>query len=257
MKKKHAVVVVLFAVLVGIVMPDVAVGANPKKGAERYVQHEFDEAVIACEGGKDFHSRLILGLAYTEKYNIYKRKLDKEQAKMYLDIVETDAKMEDTEIIATLLAVKGNPNGNKAAMGVLAECFKNAKSTPEDILTLALFLDPMKGTDVNKLAAAAIYKRLKPVRDYVAKGGEMPSKMKGKVFANPALIKPLVGALADKKAASYAKKCLILIQDPAIKYLDEAEMTKSIAAALVSVKKAIISRQKKHADSTWYSAAGE
>lgn len=258
MKKQHMLaLVVMFAVFAGIVLPEVALGANPKKGAERYTMHEFDEAIIACEGGKDFASRLILGLSYTEKYNIYKRKLDKEQAKMYLDIVETDAKMTDAKTISQFLAVKGNPNGNKAALDVLEECFDNARSTPEDILTMALFLNPDRGPDVNKLAAYEIYKRLKPVRDYVSKGGEMPSKMKDKVFANAALIKPLVGALLDKKAASYARKCLALIHEPAVKYLDEVEMTKPIADALVAVKKEIVKRQKKHADSTWYSASGE
>ena len=258
MKSRHGVVPALFLVIfAGIVLPNVAVGANPKKGAEHYIVHSFDEAIIACEGGKDFMSRLILGLAYTEKYNIYKRKLDKEQASMYLDIVEVDAKMEDSATIEMFLAVQGAPNGNKAAMGILEKCFKNANSSDTDIITMALFLDPQKGPEVNKIAVYQIYKRLKPVRDYVTKGGEMPVKMKDKVFSNPALIKPLLGALAVTKAASYARKCLVLIEEPALKYLDEAEMSKPVADTIVAIKKAIDSRQKKYADSTWFNGSGE
>ena len=66
-------VMLLSAMATLTLLPHTASAVNPKLGAEKYALHEFDEAIVACDGGKDFASRLILGLAYTEKYNIYKR----------------------------------------------------------------------------------------------------------------------------------------------------------------------------------------
>jgi hypothetical protein len=85
----------------------------------------------------------------------------------------------------------------------------------------------------------------------------MPKEMQNDLFTNPELIEPLIALLAEKKTASYARKCLVYIEEPTLQYLEELEMTKPISDAIVAVKIAMTSRLKKYPDSTWSSAAGD
>jgi hypothetical protein len=243
--------------LVVLAMCAAPVFANPEQGLKEYYDHNFDDAITSCKGGKDIVSRMILGLSYLEKYNIYKNKLDKEQASMYLKVLAVDVTIDDAPTIAQFLEIKGNPNGNKEATKLLKKSFENAKTTPEHVLLMATFLDLDKGIDTCKEALSAISKRLKPVRDYVLKGGNMPKEMQNDLFTNPELIEPLIALLAEKKTASYARKCLVYIEEPTLQYLEELEMTKPISDAIVAVKIAMTSRLKKYPDSTWSSAAGD
>jgi hypothetical protein len=231
-------------------------GAKPEKGMKYYTDHQFDYAIESCKTGKDTMSKLILGLSYTEKYNIYRNKADREQAKIYLNILEVEANMENILTIAKFLNIPGNPNGNKEALALLKDAFRTSSSSVDDILKMAGFLAPDKGVDVNKAALSSLKKTLKPVRDYVSKGGTMPIKMK-KLFANPELLRPLVGSLAEKKTLSYAKSCLTIIEEPSLELLEQQEMTKGVSDAIVSVKKAIARRTKKFPGSSWHSALGE
>lgn len=233
------------------------VSANPEQGLKEYVDHNFDDAITTCKGGKDVMSRMVLGLSFHEKYNIYKNKLDKEQASMYLKLLAVDVTIADAATIEKFLEIKGNLNGNKEATKLLKKSFKNAKTTPEHVLLMARFLDLEKGIDTCKEALSGVSKRLKPVRDYVLKGGNMPKEMQNEVFTNSELIEPLIALLAEKKTQSYARKCLVYIEEPALQYLEELEMTKSTSDAIVAIKKAMIARVKKHPDSTWYGASGD
>lgn len=244
--------VVLFAVLVtGTAL------AGAQEGLKLYTAHEFEDAIDAVKGGKDTMSKLVLGLSHHERYYIYKDKTDKERASMYLKLLKVDVSVKDVRTIEQFLAVSGNPNGNKVALGLLKVAFANARSKPEDILMMVDFIDEEKGAAVAKIALAALYKRLKPVRDYVSKGGSMPKDMKGKVFGNPKVIGPLVAALTMEKAESSARKCLAVIEEPSLELLEEQDLSEPISDAIVAVKKAIASRMKKHPDSSWYSADGE
>lgn len=226
------------------------------KGMSEYEKHDFDGAIDKCKGEKDRHCRLLLGLAHTEKYGIYKNKTDKEQAKMYLDILKVDLKLDDVDTLEPFLGVSGNPNGNKEAAKLLKSMLGNAPTTPDNVMLVARFLSMDYGEDVVNIALDAIGKRLGPVRDYVNKGGTMPKEMK-KLFEDDKLIEPLVAALAEKKTAGGAKKCLTYIEDPALEHLEKRELTKEVGDAIASVKKAALKRLKKYPNSTWYSAAGE
>jgi hypothetical protein len=121
---------------------------------------------------------------------------------------------------------------------------------------VAKFLNPDMGEDVNRLAARAIYEQLKPVRNYVSKGGTMP-KREQELFVNPRLIEPLVQALEVERAERTARKCLYLIEEPSLKYLDAVKLTEPVSDAIVEVKKAIMKRQKRFPESNWYSAYGD
>ncbi len=231
--------------------------AGTKGGFQHYVDHEFDEAIESCKGGKDVTARLVLGLSHTERYNIYKDKTDKERAGMYIDLLEVDVTLEHAAVIRTFLNVKGNQNGNKVALALLKKSFANTKSVPEHMLLIASFVTPDQSVDVRKAALYVISRRLGPVRDYVSKGGSMPKEMKDRVFTNVQLLNPVVDALSEKATASAARKCLVLIEEPALKYLEDRELTKPISDTIVSIKKAMARRKKKHPDSTWYSAYSE
>lgn len=225
---------------------------------DHYKAHEFDKAIDAAKNEKkDLLARLIVALSYTERYNIYKDKADRETASTDLKMLEADISMQSVDTLMKVLNVAGNPNGNKEAVRLLKQAFKSAKSTPEDILHFARFVGVEAGPDATELALSEIESRLKPVREYVAKGGAMPSAMKDDVFSDKKLIGALIGALADKKSAGKATKCLVLIQDPALERLEKAEPGAAVSEATLAVKKAIQERLKKAPDSTWYSAAGK
>jgi len=250
-------------VCAGLVAAALCATAGPARpagdfGLEHYVNHRFDEAIEAAKSEKRaVQARLVMGLAYTERYNIYKTKPDKESAAMYLKPLAVDVTMKDVDTIRNFLNVPGNPNGNKEAAALLKVAFKQAKSTPEEILHMARFVGSDLGIDVTQIALDEIEKRLAPVREYVGKGGVMPDAMRKDVFSNPLLIQPLVAALAEKKTAGKATKCLVLIQDPAIEHLEQAEASMGVSDAVVAVKKAIQGRLKKHPESTWNSATGD
>lgn len=228
--------------------------AGPKQGLEHYCRHEFDEAIAACQTGKDLMSRLVLGLSHAEKYALYRNKTDKVQASMFLKILKVDATVDDAPVIEKFLAVGGNPVGNKEAAKLLKEAFKTA-TTPKHVLVMAGFLDPAKGIDVNKIALAGIQKRLKPVRTYIGKGGSIPAADRA-LFQDRRLLERLVGCLDRKKTASAARKCLVYIEEPVLPYLEGKAMGKEHGKALLAVKKAIAKRVKKYPDSAWFSAYG-
>jgi hypothetical protein len=233
------------------------VTAGGDSGLKKYAAHQFDEAVEECKDGKDVMSRLVLALAYTERYNVYKNKTDREAASMYLKPLEVDITLKDAAVLQKFLGLPGNPSGNKEVVRLLKKAFERSTSTPEDILFMAKFLNPARGPDANEIVVEALIKRLEPVRDYVNKGGTMPDKMQERVFSDDDLILPLIDALAEKATASDARKCLTIIEEPALKPLEEKPMTKEVSDALVSIKSAIAKRKKKFPESTWFSAAGK
>ena len=192
---KQSTIGVVLAAALATAIPAGVFAAGWEEGLKLYVDHQFDTAIETCKNGKDVPNRLVLGLSYVERYNVYKDKNDEEQGKIYLNLLKVDINMEHIDILEKFLAVPGNMNGNKEADKLLTAIFKNAKTTPEHMLKMATFLDPAKGDEVNKTALAALSKRLSPVRDYVNKGGTMPEKMQG-LFSNAALITPLVTSLA-------------------------------------------------------------
>lgn len=238
-------------VLFGLVYPTLA---SPEDGYRSYKTHEYDRALEQCKGQKDLLSRLVMGLASAEKAGLYKNKADRQQAAMYLKILAVDVKMDDLPVLERFLNLEGAVFGNKEAAKLFEKAINTAR-TPEQVLVLARYLDPARGPAVNKLALGPIIKRLKPVRDYVGKGGSMPEQDRA-LFTNPKLLQPLVTALARKETASAARKALTLIEEPALPYLEKMEMTPAVSAAVVDIKKAITRRQTKQPDSTWFSAYG-
>lgn len=224
---------------------------------DHYREHEFDKAIQAAKDDrKDLLARLITALSHAERYNIYKEKADKEAASGHLKLLESDLTMKNADTLLKVLNVPGNPNGNKEAVKLLKRAFKSARSTPEDILHLGRFVGAEAGPEASEIALSEIKSRLEPVRKYVDKGGAMPGAMKDEVFTDKKLIDALIAALADKKTAGKATKCLVLIQDPALERLEKAEPSGAVAEAAAAVKKAIQSRLKKHPEGTWYSATG-
>lgn len=221
-----------------------------------YESHEFDAAIEKCRGDRDLECKLVTAFSYLEKYELYRNKGDKEQAKAHLSILEVDVGPKDVRTIEKFLNVAGNQNGNKQAAKLLEKAFKNAKTTPEDVMTIVGFLDPDKGREANGIALDALIDRLKPVREYVSKGGTMPADMR-KLFADDDLIRPVVALLGEKKLAGDAAKLCEIIEEPTLPRLEESEVTKGVSDAIVKVKKAIAKRVKKYSESTWYAASGE
>lgn len=221
-----------------------------------YTAHEFDKVITEAKDAKDAASRIALALSYTEKYAVYKNKADRDQAKMYIKLLEVDLGIKDAKTVEKFLNIEGNPNGNKVAADLLEKCFENAQCTPGDIMLVIPFISPAKGADVAEMAIYAVRKRLDNVREYVGNGAVMPKEMQ-ELFQKRELIEPLVAALGEKDTASAARKCLVVIEEPALKYLEDKPPTPALADAIVDIKKAIAKRKARFQNSTWYSAAGK
>lgn len=254
MRKACAVVL---AVLSLVALPPAGAAALFGGGLGAYEEHEFDKAIEKCKGEKDLECRLVVAFSYLEKYNLYKIKSDKEQAGAAMSMLAVDVGPKDVDVIAKFVNIPGNPAGNKEAVNLLKKAFENATASPEDIFTIVRFLDPEKGVESNGIALDGLLKRLKPVREYVKKGAAMPPVMRKEVFAEKRLIEPTVALLNQKKVAGAARDLLVVIEEPALKYLEEAEATKPVSETIVKVKKAIQERVKKYPDSTWYNPDGK
>lgn len=252
----HISFVILLSVLI-VGAWSVDASANPQVGLTHYRNHEFDEAIEVCKDGKDLMSKMVLALAYTERYNIFKIKSDKQYAEAFIKLVEVEINVEDARMIEGFLGAGGNPNGNKVAAKFLKKAFENAATSSKEMLLMASFLNPDKGIEANKLALSEIVKRLGPVRAYVDKGGTMPKEVRSEVFSNANIINPLISCLADKKTGSSARKCLVLIEEPALEHLEAADVSVGIADTILAVNKAIERRKKKYPQSTWFSAHGQ
>jgi len=231
--------------------------AGGDSGFKKYASHEFDEAIEECKGNKDTLSRLVLGFSYLEKYYLMKNKLDKDQAFAYIEPLSVSLKLEDTKILERFLSVPGNKNGNGEAMKMLKKAFERASSEPKDMIFMAGFLNPVKGGDVNNIILRALSKRLDVHRNYVKKGGTLNEKLRDDIFTNKKIIEPLVKALADKETAAEARRCLILIEEPSLPFLEKEEVGKEVSDTIVGVKKAMDVRIKKNPESKWYSATGQ
>ena len=224
------------------------------KGFEYYVNHEFDLAIEACKDKKDNFSRMIAALAYAERFRLYKNSADKAQKKAFMNILEEVISLKDLADIERVTAVKGNPFGSKEAKKLLKRAFANLRTT-EDVLIAADFLNKGRDPSHNKIALDAIAKFLKQIRSYVNKGGTMPTKEK-ELFTDDRVIIAIVDLLEIKENVRSAKKCLTLIEEPALEYLEDRPINTSISDTIVAIRKATTKRQKKYPHSTWFSATG-
>lgn len=227
---------------------------GPEEGLPFYRAHQYDEAIQTCRDEKDFQSRLVMGLASAEKFGLYKNKADKEQSSIYLKVLAVDVRLEHLSVIEPFLNTEGAPYGNKEAARLFERALRDVRS-PEDVLRVTDYLAPERGAEINRIALLPILKRLKPVREYVGKGGSMPDVDRN-LFTDSRLLTPLVAALGRKETERLARSCLVVIEEPALPYLEQGELTKATSEAIVGIKKAMANRLKKHPDSTWYSAYG-
>ena len=241
------------ATIVFALLTMTALGSG-EKGFDYYAKHEFDKAIDACKDNKDNFSRMVAALAYAERFGLYKNSEDKVQKNAYLNILQEIVTLKDLAEIERLLSVTGNPFGFKEAEKLLKKAFANVKTT-DDVLIAADFLSSERDPDHNHKALVSIANFLKQVRNYVNKGGTMPSNER-ELFTDENLIAPLVDILGLKENSRQALRCLVLIEEPALPYLEAETVTKSISDTIVAVRKAMAKRQKKFLNSTWYSAAG-
>ena len=232
----------------------IATLANGEKGFDFYAKHEFDKAIEECKDDKDNFSRMVAALAHAERFGIYKNSADKVQKNAYLNILHEVVTLQDLAEIERLVSVTGNPFGYKEAERLLKKAFANVK-TSEDVLIAADFLKAGRNPSHNHKALVAINNFLKQVRNYVNKGGTMPSGERD-LFTDEHLILPLVNMLTISENSRQALRCLVLIEEPALSSVEGATITKSISNTIVAIRKAVAKRQKKYPSSTWYSAAG-
>lgn len=251
MRKRSALVVWAFA---WVLVPLAVWAANPEKALKEYANHEFDQAIKSCEGGKDFLSRLIAGLSYEEKAALYKSKPDREQASAYRKVLQVSVSMGNVPDLERVLKVEGNTRGNKVAAKLLTQALKSAL-TPEELIQVCRFLDPNMDVSVNRIALGALNKRLKAIRAYVNKGGSMPDGER-KLFTNTKFIRDIMSALYDKRTGGMARSCLVQIEEPALPELEKVELTRPTSDTIVAIKKAIEVRKKRFPESEWFSASG-
>ena len=245
----------LVAIVAVTLLSGIASG-NSGDALRLYRDHEFTDAIRACDGEDSVSARLVQVLAQFERYNIYKNDIDKKQAKVTLKILEGELTTEHVDAIAPLIAVPGNPNGNKVALKLLRGMLEQSGSSAADFRLLVRFVDPAFGTKANQTALRVLEKRLRPIRDYVKGGGTLPSEMRDAVFSNPDIIGPLAAALVRPNVASRARKCLVLIEEPALVHIRQLRRSKAVDDAIEDIQKAIEKRNKDYPGGSWSGPTG-
>lgn len=218
-----------------------------------FKENEFDQAVELCKGHEEeLFAKLCIAFCHTEKYALYKNKLDKEKADAILKVLQKMVSVENVDEIAEFTKAKDKPVSIKEARKLMSIAFKNIRSA-DNARLLIKYLSPEYAEDINKMALDSLVKYLSVQRNYVNKGGTLPLKER-ELLQSPEFIQPLVNLInSDARAI----KCLILIEEPAISYLEQAPPGEAVTKALLGIEKAKANRLKKYPQSNWYSAIGK
>ena len=91
-----------------------------------YEEHEFDKAIEKCKGERDLECKLVVAFSYLEKYELYKNKGDKEQAKAHLSILAVDVGPKDVRTIEKFLTAVGRRK-------FLSPIYRALAATPEGL----------------------------------------------------------------------------------------------------------------------------
>ena len=223
------------------------------KAKTHFERDEYDNVIeLAREHKKDKRSRfglMLLTFSHLQKYAYNDTKTDKRKYKDYLDMLEDSVTARDLDDIHYFINQSDKPEVVKTARKLLKRAFKNINSL-EEIPRLLPFLDS-EDKKTRKLALDTLHRLIKTKRKYVNKGGTLRDQ-DIRALQDEKLIRKLLDVASDSKARSI----LVLIEQPVLNYIGDYDDA-AIVKLETKINKAIAKREKKHPDSTWYSATGK
>ena len=214
---------------------------------------KYEEVIkIASEHKKDKKRRIgimFLTFSHLQKYELNDSKSDKRQYKNYLEVLEDNVSISDLDDINYFIEQFDKPEVVKVAQKALKVAFKNIEDV-KDVPNLLKFIKS-ENKKTRKIALGTVKKFMKAKRKYVNKGGTL--REEGIVVMQD---EQLIRALLDHAKDSKAKDILISIERPVLAYIGDYE-GKAISKIEEKILKAIMKREKKYPESSWYSATGK
>ncbi len=223
------------------------------KAKKHFESDEYEKVIeLAKEHKKDKQNRfglMLLSFSHLQKYAYNDTKTDKRKYKDYLDLLEDSVTARDLDDIHYFISQDDKPEVVKAARKLLKQAFKNISSLQETPRLLP-FLDS-EDKKTRKLALDTLKRLIKTKRKYVNKGGTLRDQ-DIHAMQDEKLIRKLLDMASDSKA----RAILVLIEKPVLNYIGDYDSA-AITKLETKINKAIAKREKKHPDSTWYSATGK
>jgi len=222
--------------------------------AEKYFDSgQYEECIKRVESlpdfKKDMSNVMLIAFSNLQMYNFTKQKHFNNEYKAYYDMIVAKSGVDNLRSILFFVNSEDKPDVVKAARKLLKEIF-NGLYKIEDIVKILPFTSS-SDKDVREYAFTAIERIMDPIRDMVKKGGTM-RPIDIQYFTN----KEVITTAIDNINISKAKDILLLIEEPAIPYLENVQGNESLKVHEAILKK-INERKKKFPDSSWYSATGK
>lgn len=214
---------------------------------------QYEECIKRVESlpdfKKDISNVMLITFSNLQLYNFTKQKYFNNEYKAYYDMIVAKSGVDHLSNILFFVNSSDKPEVVKASRKLLKEIFKNLYKI-EDIVKILPFTTS-SDKDVREFAFSSIARIMEPIRDMVKKGGTM-RPIDILYFTNKEVITTAIENINIAKA----KEILLLIEEPAITYLENAQGNESLKVHKAILKK-INERKKKFPDSSWYSATGK
>jgi len=207
---------------------------------------------IAMEHKKDKKRKIgimFLTFSHLQMYELNDSKSDKRKYKNYLEVLDDNVSISDLDDINYFIEQFDKPEVVKVAQKVLKLAFKNIEDV-NDVPSLIKFIKS-ENKKTRKIAMGTVKKFMKAKRKYVNKGGTLRDE--GVVVMQD---EKLIRALLEHAKDSGAKDILISIERPVLAYIGDYE-GKAVNKIEQKILKAIMKREKKYPESSWYSATGK
>jgi hypothetical protein len=214
---------------------------------------QYEECIKKVESlpdfKKDISNVMLIAFSNLQLYNFTKQKYFNNEYKAYYDMLVAKSGVDQLTNILFFVNSSDKPDVVKASRKLLKEIFNNLYKI-EDIVKILPFTKS-SDEDVREYAFSAIERIMDPIRDIVKNGGTM-RPVDIQYFTN----KEVITTAIDNINISKARDILLLIEEPAIPYLENAQGNESLKVHETILKK-INDRKKKYPDSSWYSATGK
>lgn len=198
---------------------------------------------------KDISNVMLIAFSNLQMYNFTKQKYFNNEYKAYYDMIVAKSGVDHLDNILFFVNSSDKPDVVKDARKLLKEIFKNLYKI-EDIVKILPFATS-SDKDVREYAFSAIERIMDPIREIVNKGGTM-RPVDILYFTN----KDVIATAIDNINISKAQQILLLIEEPAIPYLENAKSNESLKIH-EKILREISDRKKKFPNSFWYSATGK
>jgi hypothetical protein len=214
---------------------------------------QYDECIQKVESLPNFKKQIsnVMLLAYSnfQLYNFTKQKHYNNEYSAYYELLLAKSGVDDLRSILFFVNSSDKPEVVKSARKLLKDIFKNLHKI-EDIVNLLPFASS-SDKEVREYAFESIQRIMEPIRDIVKEGGTM-RPVDVRFFQN----KDVINTAIESINISTAQKILILIEEPAIEYLNNSKSTGSLKV-YEKINSEIKDRKKKYPNSSWYSATGK